>query len=222
MPRPTAPDPRALEQAFSQLPRMLAEVGIMPSARQLEMLRTHFELLVRWNSRMNLTAIRDPLEILQRHFVESAYLTKVLELGPGTLVDVGSGAGFPGLPVKVLSPETGVVLLEPVQKKAAFLKEVARSLGLPDIQVLSTRAENADVQGDWVTIRAVKVTPTLLAVLGRLIVPRGTLAVFTVKRDAQAAMERHGGQFEWKVSPIPGQGGLVILTGKCSTWNIPR
>ena len=217
MPRPVAPDPRSLDKAFALLPAMLSEIGVTATPQQLAQFRTHFDLLVRWNSRMNLTAIREPEEILRRHFVESAFLTRVLKLGPGTLVDVGSGAGFPGLPAKVLSPETKVILLEPVQKKVAFLKEVARSLGLPGIEVLAARAEEAQVQGHWVVIRAVKVSPILLSVLARMIVSRGTLAIFTVERDAQETMRRKLGNFHWVMHPVPSVGKLVILVGQCFT-----
>src|ERR1017187_301967 len=112
----------------SGLGAALREVGIEASREQLAQFQAHFELLLRWNAKTNLTSVRDPEEILRRHFAESAYLTKVLPLGPGTLIDVGSGGGFPGIPVKIMSPETRVVLVESVTKKAAFLKEAARAV----------------------------------------------------------------------------------------------
>jgi 16S rRNA (guanine527-N7)-methyltransferase len=168
----TNPDP------FLKLPRYLSELGVRASPDQLDQLRVHYDLLIRWNARINLTSVRDPDEMLRRHFAESAYLKKVLPLGPGTLVDIGSGAGFPGIPVKILSPETRVVLVEAVQKKAAFLKEVARMIGLAGLEVFAGRFEDmgvvaADWLANWITMRAVKLDARLVESIQRS-VPRGT------------------------------------------------
>jgi 16S rRNA (guanine527-N7)-methyltransferase len=187
------------------------------SATQLDQFRTHFDLLVRWNARMNLTSVRDPEGILRRHFAESAYLTRVVRLGAGTLVDIGSGAGFPGIPVKILSPETKVVLVEAVQKKAAFLKEVGRAIGLPGLEVVAGRFEDmsgltGDWVANWVTMRAVKVDKRLVATIHRS-VPRGTFAIFLGESDAA----RLSGA---TLHPIPGSDCRVIAVGECSTWNI--
>ena len=205
---------------------MLAGIGIRASREQMDQFRAHFELLLRWNSRMNLTAIREPREILRRHFVESAFLTRVLRLGKGTLVDVGSGAGFPGIPVKVLSPETRVVLVEATQKKAAFLKEVARELGVggwrlgDGLEVMAARVEETDLRADWLTMRAVKLTPQLLKALARVLVPRGTLALFVGKGEVMEVLENK--QFigiNWCIERIPNSESRVILIGEGSTWN---
>jgi 16S rRNA (guanine527-N7)-methyltransferase len=203
----------ATSDPFEKLPRYLAEVGIRASPQQLEQFRAHFDLLIRWNARTNLTAVRDPHDILRRHFAESAYLTRVMPLGPGTLVDIGSGGGFPGIPVKILSPETRVVLVEAVQKKAAFLKEVARSVGLAGLEVFPGRFEDMkDLAADWLTMRAVKLDGQLLGAVKRC-VPRGTCAVFLGESDAARLS---GAQ----IHPIPGSDRRVIAVGECSTWNI--
>ena len=217
-----APEPHPAQKAFALLPAMLAGIGIRPTAEQLALFRVHFSLLLRWNSKMNLTAIRDPVEIVERHFVESAFPTKVVELGPGTLVDVGSGAGFPGLPVKVLMPTTRVVLVEASQKKAAFLKEVARSMSFPSgsapLQVLASRIELVKLQADWVVIRAVRPVPTLLSIFFNLLVPRGTLAIFTGQADAERVSETSSKLgFQWTAHRIPGSSRRVILVGRRST-----
>ena len=197
---------------FDRLPRYLAEVGVHATPQQLEQFRAHFDLLVRWNERTNLTAVRDPVAILRRHFAESAYLTQVVRLGPGTLVDIGSGAGFPGIPVKILSPETRVILVEAVQKKAAFLKEVARAVGLPGLEVFAGRFEEFPGSAEWITMRAVKLEPRLAeAIKGN--VPRGTYAIFMGEADAV----RLAGA---KLYAIPGSDRRVIAVGECSTWNI--
>ncbi len=198
-----------------QLRDAFAEVGISPSEAQLAQFETHLDSLLRWNAKINLTAVRDPDEIMRRHFAESAYLTKVLPLGAGTLVDIGSGAGFPGIPVKILSPETHVVLVESVHKKAAFLKEVARSLGMAGLEVFAGRFEDLPETGaEWVTSRAVRLDPKLLAAI-RHHVPRGTLAVFLGEADAA----RLGPGVT--VHPIPGSDRRVLAIGPCSTWNMP-
>ena len=190
-------------QVFDRLPFFLREVGVKASAEQLRLFRIHYDLLLRWNRKINLTAIREPEEILRRHFAESAFVTRVLKLGPGTLVDVGSGAGFPGVPIKILSPETRVVLVESVQKKAAFLKELARELGLGGLEIFADRMEAIDIKGDWLTMRAVRADPTFLVEAQR-IVPRGTLAFLLSAEDARSLGP------DWCPHPIPGRAGSVV------------
>ena len=192
------------DKAFSRLPAMLAEVGVSVSKVQLAQFRIHYDLLLFWNQKTNLTAIRKPEEILRRHLVESAYLTKVVNFGPGTLVDVGSGAGFPGIPVKVLCPQTKVILVESVQKKAAFLKEVARAIGTSELEVAAARVEDLALQAQWITMRAVKLTAEVLQILRDMIVPRGTLALFT--EDAPSTID-----FDWHTVKLPVQLGRTIL-----------
>lgn len=183
-------------QVFDRLPFFLRQVGVEASADQLRLFRIHYELLIRWNQKINLTAISEPEEILRRHFAESAFVTRVLRLGPGTLVDVGSGAGFPGVPIKILSPETRVVLVESVQKKAAFLKEVARGLGLPGLEIFADRMEAVDIKADWLTMRAVRADDQMLGEISR-VVPRGTIALLLSRVDGQALGP------EWSKHDVP-------------------
>ena len=123
------------------------------SEDQCSTLREHFELLVRWNRRMNLTSIRDPLEMIERHYCESVFLGVHLPQGEITVVDVGSGAGFPGIGVAVMRPQARVTLVESNQKKVAFLKEATRNVG--NIRVLGRRAEDVGERFDWLISRAV-------------------------------------------------------------------
>ena len=118
---------------------VVSGLGLRLSERQVEQLATHFSLLVHWNRKINLTSVRRPEDIAVRHFEESLFLTKIMTLESGLLVDVGSGAGFPGVPVKIACPEMTAVLLEPSTKKTAFLKEVIRHCGLDRIEVRSER-----------------------------------------------------------------------------------
>lgn len=98
-------------------------------------------LLELWNSKLNLTAIRDPEEALRRHFVECIFCAQNLPSGIATLLDYGSGAGFPGIPIALCRPEIRVTLAESQGKKASFLREVARALGI-DAEVYAGRVEN--------------------------------------------------------------------------------
>ena len=99
------------------------------------------KLLLTWNDKVNLTAIRDPLEILYRHFCECMYAVAAVPIERGRLADVGSGGGFPGLPLKIMRPELQVFLIESNLKKATFLAEVIRELELTSTQVIVGRYE---------------------------------------------------------------------------------
>ncbi len=121
-------------------------------------LTDYLDLLVRWNGRTNLTAIRSPEEIVRRHFGESLFAgTHLGEPLPETLLDLGSGAGFPGLPIAILHPQIKVMLAESQNKKASFLREVVRTLSLGNVEVWAGRAEAlpADRVFHTVTLRAV-------------------------------------------------------------------
>src|SRR5208283_62160 len=118
------------------------------SPAQLDQVSTYIDLLLRWNARINLTAIRDPEQIVPRHFGESLFLARHLfpahASEPGTqarVIDLGSGAGFPALPLKIWAPEVHLKLIEANHKKAAFLREVVRSLRLTGVDVIAERAE---------------------------------------------------------------------------------
>src|ERR1700688_350933 len=112
-----------------------------PPATLLPQLSTYLDLLLKWNARTNLTAIRDPEEIVRRHFGESLFAARHLDPDATTLLDFGSGAGFPGLPIALLRPEITVTLAESQNKKATFLREAVRTLALPT-EVWSGRVES--------------------------------------------------------------------------------
>ena len=128
------PSKGAIERAASEFQFTLNE-------RQVVHIQQYTKLLWRWNEKINLTAIRDPLEILYRHFCESMFGATLLPVENCRLADVGSGGGFPGLPLKILRPDLNVFLVESNVKKATFLAEVIRELGLTDARVLVSRFE---------------------------------------------------------------------------------
>jgi 16S rRNA G527 N7-methylase RsmG len=123
------------------------------SATQLDQLQQHYELMLRWNKIINLTRIEELEEVVDRHYAESLFLGVNLPAGPLTIADVGSGAGFPGIPIAVLRPEVTVALIESHQRKAVFLKEATR--GLTNVTVIGKRAEDVRRKFDWVVSRAV-------------------------------------------------------------------
>src|SRR3981081_3913369 len=121
--------------------RALGEFQLLVNDEQVLQIQQYIKILLMWNEKVNLTAIRDPLEILYRHFCESMYAAEAIPLKNGRLADAGSGGGFPGLPLKIIRPDLQVFLIESNVKKATFLAEVIRDLGLAGARVLVSRYE---------------------------------------------------------------------------------
>jgi 16S rRNA (guanine527-N7)-methyltransferase len=142
----------------SEITRLLEPFGVDLDGQQLDVVGRYLDLLTRWSRAVSLTAIRRQEEIVTRHFGESIYVTKFASLD-GPLLDIGSGAGFPGLAMKIVRPDIRVVLLEPVTKKRAFLKEVVRECQFRRVEVIGARAEDFSEEHDsefqCVTLRAV-------------------------------------------------------------------
>jgi 16S rRNA (guanine527-N7)-methyltransferase len=130
---------------------VFADFALSPA--QEAALQAHLDLLMRWNQKLNLTAIRSREEAIERHYCESLFLGSRLPSGAWRIADVGSGAGFPGFPVAVLRPECSVTLIESHQRKAVFLREASR--GVPNVRVLAKRAEDVGESFDRVISRAV-------------------------------------------------------------------
>ena len=176
------------------------------SQPQLENISTYIDLLLRWNARVNLTAIRQPEEIVTRHFGESLFAARHLFPKPPnstqSVIDLGSGAGFPGLPIKIWKPEIHLTLIESNQKKATFLREVIRALTLMNINIFAGRAEQYPSPSvDVVTLRAVERFESILPVAISFVAPQGRLALLISKAQLATA-QKHTANFTWK-SPIP-------------------
>jgi 16S rRNA G527 N7-methylase RsmG len=139
------------------------------SLDQLGQLERHYELLLRWNKTLNLTRIQDVEEAVCFHYCESLFLGKSLPPGRQRVVDVGSGAGFPGFPVALLRPDCSVDLVESHQRKAVFLREVTESL--PNVRVLAKRAEDCQDEYNWVIARGVRAPD----ILGLRLAPNSAL-----------------------------------------------
>jgi 16S rRNA (guanine527-N7)-methyltransferase len=123
------------------------------SLDQVEKLYAHYELLERWNRKMNLTTVKSGEETVTRHYSESLFFGSHLPGEPRSVVDIGSGAGFPGVPIAILKPSCAVTLVESHQRKAVFLREATR--GLTNVSVVAQRAQEVADKFEWVVSRAV-------------------------------------------------------------------
>jgi len=153
--------------------------GLGLSDDQLATVETYLALLLKWNARINLTAVRNPDEIVTRHFGESLFAARHLfpDRISSNVIDVGSGAGFPGLPLKIWAPGLSVTLIESNHRKATFLNEAVRALELPNVTVVSRRAEELTNQAELVTFRAVEKFEQVLQTASRLVAPSGRIAI---------------------------------------------
>lgn len=138
---------------FADLLRERIAGRVDVSESQVARLGVHYELLRKWNRVLSLTSIESPAEIVERHYCESLLAGSFLPQGRLKVVDIGSGAGFPGVPIAILRPDCEVALVESHQRKAVFLKEACRDL--KNVRVLAVRAEAVTESFDWLVSRAV-------------------------------------------------------------------
>ncbi len=188
---------------------------IEPRQALLVALLAYLDLLLRWNARTNLTAIREPAEIVRRHFGESLLLARLCPEQATTVLDLGSGAGFPGLPMQLAWPELNLTLAESQGKKAAFLREVVRALHLPT-EVWANRAE--DLSGarhfDVVAMRAVDRMQDAVALAGQL---APVLLVLATVEDLQVWPLYVRSSF-----PVPGSSTTVAALCEPQQVGVPR
>jgi 16S rRNA (guanine527-N7)-methyltransferase len=227
------------------------------SSAQLQSISTYIDILIRWNARINLTAIRDPEDIVPRHFGESLFAARHLfpdgraagrraafdtSRGRAALqgrvtsqeqsgasapepvandqrlatndvrvADLGSGAGFPGLPIKLWAPTISLTLIESNHKKAAFLREVTRALTLTAVDIQNARAETLTATFDVVTLRAVERFEAILPIAAALVAPAGCLALLisAAQQDQARAMLPN---LAWSTpAPVPHSRSRVLL-----------
>jgi 16S rRNA (guanine527-N7)-methyltransferase len=189
-------------------------------ASQTRQFEEYLSLLLRWNARINLTAVRHEEGILARHFVESISCARALPDGIKTLLDFGSGAGFPGIPIALCRPEIELTLAESQGKKAAFLQEAVRVLGI-SAKVHAGRAELLKVQYKCITLRAVDKMDEAVEAAARLVASDGRLALMTTQGDLVRLEASAGAEFSWE-SPIPLPGGDErLLALGCRTVSSP-
>jgi 16S rRNA (guanine527-N7)-methyltransferase len=185
------------------------------SAEQAQRFESYLDLLVRWNARMNLTAVREPEAIVQRHFAECVFAAQQIRQSVSTLLDFGSGAGLPGIPIAICRPEIGVTLAESQGKKAAFLRETIRTLGV-HAEVWDRRVEQMPPERvfDAITLRAVDKMTEACGTAAERLAPGGMLLAFAT-RETEPELRRIQ-QLTWRESlPIPGsQQGLLLTAGR--------
>lgn len=178
------------------------ELGLLLSTSQQEAFAWYARELIAWNRRFNLTAIEDPEGIEIKHFLDSLSCLRVLGPKPsGRLADVGSGAGFPGIPLKIAAPDLAVTLIESHAKKAEFCRHVVQRLGLESVEVLNARAEGVgrspDHRGvyDWAVARAVARLPIVIELLMPLL-KVGGMGIAQKGEAAPAEVEQAGPALE--------------------------
>ena len=189
------------------------------SDAQLGQVSAYLDLLLRWNARINLTAVRDAESMVTRHFGESFFAARQLVAAESALraIDLGSGAGFPGLPLKIFAPAVGLTLIESSQKKAAFLKEVIRRIVLTDVDVFAVRAEDFSSAADLVTLRAVERYERALAVAARLVASGGRLALLVGAAQAARTPQLLPAMRWSQAVAMPQSSGRVLLVGTNQT-----
>ena len=216
---------------ISALLRPFLEEPLSPL--QLEQVSIYIDTLLRWNARINLTALRSPEEIVTRHFGESFFLARHLfphklarhlfphkedSTGKGRRVlDIGSGAGFPGLPLKIWNQEMNLTMIESNHKKATFLREVVRTLGLDNVVVRTDRAEELGsdpgfLRSDFVTFRAVENFEKILNLAVTFLVPGGRLAVLVGASQSGSLREVSGVRWEEPIL-VPESHSRILALG---------
>lgn len=179
--------------AESNVRALLEPFQLELSSSQISQLLAYLDLLLRWNRKINLTSIRTEEECVTRHFGESLYLARWVKLH-GELLDIGSGAGFPGLALRIAFPDLMTTLLEPVAKKRAFLKEAARVCGISSVDVRPERLEEFASQRPGVifatiTARAVGHFNSLVPQALRVLKPEGRMCLWIGQNQGQSLRE---------------------------------
>lgn len=196
---------------------LLSPLDLSLSAETIDKLLINLDLLIRWNLKINLTAIGTAEECVTRHFGESFLISKIVKLR-GNLLDIGSGAGFPGLAIKLIAPDLEIILLEPVAKKRAFLKEVARACGMKRVEIVGSRLEafaraQEPQSFDLITIRAVGGLEPLIRKAAAVLKPGGHFCLWLGRQQVREIRDANP-DFDWQEPfAIPLSRDRCILTG---------
>ncbi len=197
---------------------LLSPYGFVPSDSFRDGMRTYISLLLRWNQRISLTTVTDPVEIIKFHFGESLLALSAVPIGDGRLADVGSGAGFPGLPLAMANSDLHVTLIESDTKKATFLSEVVRELDLTNVHVIRGRMEElpSDPSGfDFIAARALGHHEKLLKWSAGRLSDLGKVVMWLGEADSARISKEPGWQWATAVR-IPDSGRRYLLVGSPS------
>ena len=179
--------------------RALGEFQVVVDGEQVICIQQYMKLLQHWNEKLNLTAIRDPLEVLYRHFCESLFAAVAVPVEKGRFADIGSGPGFPGIPLKIIRPELELFLVESNIKKGTFLAEVIRELNLTNTHVLINRYEELGEELaplDYVCSRALGEFAAFLAWAASESLAANRVVLWIGGRDLDEA--RRSDRWEWQ------------------------
>jgi 16S rRNA (guanine527-N7)-methyltransferase len=203
---------------IASISEWLAPYDVVISSLQADQIQKYIGLLVFWNQKISLTSVDDTQEIVSRHFGESLFCARFIPDRPCRLADVGSGAGFPGLPLKILRPEMQVFLIEQDTRKAAFLNEVVRLLNLDTVKVLRTHYETMPpdfANLDTVTARAIGNHKSILKWATPRLADGGRVILMVGIDDATRIMTTKG--WIWaNPYPVPLSRKRVICVGTLS------
>ena len=209
--------------SISHIAEELQPYGVKSNEVLSSQIRSYVEMLLVWNRKMSLTAVTDPVEIIRFHFGESIFALTAGAISDGRLADVGSGAGFPGLPIRLARPSINLTMIESNIKKCTFLREVSRKLRIDgDVRVLNSRMEDVatpspseDERFDFISARAVGDFGALLAFARKFLAEKGRLVLWIGQEDAEMLAKVHSVLWEWS-GPIlvPNSSRRNLLSGR--------
>ena len=199
----------------SQVENTLRPYGVALEPGVVDKIRSYMPLLLKWNRTISLTTVTDPVEILKFHFGESIFAASQVDFGESRLADVGSGAGFPGIPLAMTVPSLDVTLIESNSKKCAFLSEVVRELRLPNVKVLRERMENVDSDPrhfDFIAARALGHHNELLSWAKKNVSASGKVVLWLGAEDSRELSRKT--DWSWQAPKlIPGSDRRYLLVG---------
>jgi 16S rRNA (guanine527-N7)-methyltransferase len=196
----------------TRIAKLLDPYGVTTKPALAQQIGLYIDLLLKWNSKIALTTVTDPIEIVRFHFGESLFAASCYKFEKSRLADVGSGPGFPGLPLAMLVPDLEVKLIESNQKKCAFLNEVCRQVDISNASVLCGRMASVDSTFDFVTARALGSFDELLPWVGQRLTRRGRLILWLGESDAEALSRSSGWVWDRPIQ-IPGSERRFLLSG---------
>ena len=210
------PSPSSLPLSSQKTREALSTFGVSVTDGQVAKIQDYIALLLKWNRSVSLTSVTEPIEIVRRHFGESMFAAGLLPVENCRLADFGTGAGFPGLALKIAVPSIDLVLVESNKKKCAFLSEVQRTLGISGVEILAERFEDIRpeaLQVELVTSRALGDFKNLLRWSARALLARGHVMLWVGAEDST----RITANPEWTWQPavrLPESQRRFILIGR--------
>lgn len=202
----------------NKIKQLLAPYGFVPSNSFRDWMRTYIALLLRWNQRISLTTVTDPVEIIKFHFGESLFALSSVPICNGRLADVGSGAGFPGLPLAMANVDLHVTLIESDTKKATFLSEVVRELDLTNVRVARSRMYELPIDHsgfDFISARAIGQHENILKWSSGRLSDLGKVVMWLGEADSAKISNEYGWQWGTAVR-IPDSERRFLLAGSPS------